>query len=61
MTLRRKFFSKMVNLWNPLLLNAVEAKSLGPFKAEIDRFLISQAVKGYEEKAGEWSCEGMCV
>lgn len=32
----------------------VEAKTMGIFKAEIDRFLVSTGVKGYGEKAGEW-------
>ena len=55
----RNFFSqRVVNLWNPLLQLAVEAKTLGIFKMEIDRFLISKNIKGYREKAGEWGREG---
>lgn len=30
------------------------AKSLGIFKMEIDRYMISTSVTGYGEKAGEW-------
>lgn len=33
---------------------AAEAKSLGVLKAEINRYWISEVVKGYEEKAEEW-------
>ena len=53
--MRRNFFSqRVVNLWNSLPQNAVEARSLGVFKTEIDSFLIGKGIKGYGEKAGEW-------
>lgn len=46
----------MVNQWNSLPQGAVEAKSLGIFKAVVDRSLIGQGMKGYGEKAGDWGC-----
>ena len=46
---RNLFSQKTVNLWN-LLLQAMKVKSLGIFKAEADRFLVSQGMKGYGEK-----------
>ncbi|XP_072107366.1 uncharacterized protein [Mobula birostris] len=53
--MRKNFFSqRVVNLWNLLPRAAVEAKSLGVFKAEICRYLSSQGIKGYGEKAGQW-------
>ena len=48
----------MVYLWSSLPQLAVEARSLGIFRAEVDRFLIGQGVKGYGEKTGDWGCEG---
>lgn len=54
MEMRRIFFNLMVmNLWNSLPQTAVEAKALGIFKVEMDRFLINKGVKGYSEKGGE--------
>ena len=53
--MRRNFFSqRMVNLWNSLPQRAVEVRSLGVFKTEIDKFLINKGIRGYGEKTGEW-------
>ena len=44
--MQRNFLSqRVVNLWNYLPHAAVEARSLGVLKAEIDRFLIAKASK----------------
>ena len=54
--LRRNFFTqKVVNLWNPLPSEAVEATLLNVFKARIDKFLNSKGIKGCGERAGKWS------
>ena len=54
--LRRNFFTQnIVNLWNSLSSEAVEATSLDVFKARIDNFLNSEGIKGYGEPAGKWS------
>ena len=54
--LRRNFFTqRVVNLWNSLPSEAVEATSLNVFKARIDKFLNSKGIKGYGEWAGKWS------
>jgi len=54
--LRRNFFTqRVVNLWNSLPSEAVEATSLNVFKARIDKFLNSKGIKGYGERAGKWS------
>ena len=54
--LRRNFFTqRIVNLWNSLPSEAVEATSLNAFKAKIDKFLNSKGIKGYGERAGKWS------
>ena len=46
--LRRNFFTqRVVNLWNSLPSEAVEATSLNVFKARIDKFLNSKGIKGY--------------
>ena len=53
---RRDFFTqRVVNLWNSLPSEAVEATSLNVFKARIDTFLNSKGIKGYGERAGKWS------
>ena len=45
--LRRNFFTqRVVNLWNSLPSEAVEATSLNVFKARIDKFLISKGREG---------------
>ena len=54
--LRRNFFTqRVVNLWNSLPSEAVEATSLNVFKARIDKFLNRKGIKGYGERAGKWS------
>jgi len=54
--LRRNFFTQtVVNLWNSLPSEAVEATLLNVFKEKIDRFLISKGIKGYGEWASKWS------
>ena len=51
--MRRNFFTqRVVNLWNSLPSEAVEATSLNVFKARIDNFLNSKGIKGYGERAG---------
>lgn len=35
----------------------MQAESLGILKAEVDRFLIGQGMKGYREKAEDWCGE----
>ena len=41
----RNFFSqRVVNLWNSLPQEAVDARSLSVFKTEIDRFLINKGI-----------------
>ena len=45
-------YSILVNLWNSLPKEAVEAASLNIFKTQLDGFLLS---KGYGYKAGRWS------
>ncbi|XP_051873382.1 RNA-directed DNA polymerase from mobile element jockey isoform X2 [Pristis pectinata] len=53
--MRRSFFTqRVVKLWNSLPRTAVEARSVGVFKEEIDRYLNSQGIKGYGDKAGKW-------
>ena len=53
--LRRNFFTqRVVNVWNSLPSEAVEATSLDVFKARIEKFLNSQGIKGY----GEWAVSG---
>ena len=52
--MRRNFFTqRVVNLWNSLPSEAVEATLLNVFKAKIDRFLNSKGIKGYGEQAGK--------
>ena len=54
--LRRNFFTqRVVNLWNSLSSETVEATSLNIFKARIDKFLNYKGIKGYGERAGKWS------
>ena len=54
--LRKNFFAqRVVNLWNSLPSEAVEATSLNVFKARIDKFLNSKGIKGYGERAGKSS------
>jgi len=54
--MRGNFFSqRVVGLWNSLPQRALEARSLSVFKTEIDKFLIARGIKGYRERAGEWS------
>ena len=54
--LRRNFFSqRVVNLWNSLPNEAVEATSLNVFKTQIDKFLNKKGIMGYGERAGKWS------
>ena len=53
--LRRNFFSqRVVNLWNSLPTEVVEATSLNMFKARMDGFLIGKGIKGYGDQAGKW-------
>ena len=52
--LRRNFFSqRVVNLWNSLPTEVVEATSLNMFKARMDGFLIGKGIKGYGNQAGK--------
>lgn len=54
MKMRMNLFRRMVmDLWNSLPQTAVEPISLGIFKAEINRCLISKDDKGNREKAGD--------
>ena len=54
--LRRNFFTQRVmNLWNSLSVEMVEATSLNIFKSRVDRFLIDKGIKGYGEKVGKWN------
>ena len=54
--LRRNFFTqRVVNLWNSLPVEVVEAASLNIFKKRVDGFLIREGIKGYGERAGRWS------
>ena len=54
--LRRNFFSqRVVNLWNSLPNEAVEATSINVFKSQIDRFSTNKGIKGYGERAGKWN------
>ena len=54
--LRRNFFSqRVVNLWNSLPIETVEAASLNMFKSQVERFLINKGIKGYGEQAGKWN------
>ena len=54
--LRRNFFTqRVVNLWNSLPSEAVEAPSLNIFKKKIDSFLKNKGIKGYGVRAGKWS------
>ena len=54
--LRRNFFTqRVVNLWNSLPVEVVEAVSLNIIKTRVDRFLIGKGIKGYGERAGMWN------
>jgi len=54
--LRRNFFTqRVVNLWNSLPSEAVEAPSLNILKKKIDSFLKNKGIKGYGVRAGKWS------
>ena len=54
--LRRNFFTqRVVNLWNSLPVEVVEATSLNIFKTWVDGFLIREGIKGYGERAGMWN------
>ena len=54
--LRRNFFSqRVVNLWNSLPTEVVEATSLNMFKSRIDGFLIGKGIRGYGAQAGKWN------
>ena len=54
--LRRNFFTqRVVNLWNSLPVEVVEATSLNIFKSWVDRFLTDKGIKGHGEKAGKWN------
>ena len=53
--LRRNFFTqRVVNLWNSLPSEAVEATSLNVFKARTDKFLNSKGIQGYGERANKF-------
>jgi len=55
--MRRNFFSLSeggVNVWNWLPQRAVEAESLSMFKAETDRFLISEGIEEIKRESGSW-------
>ena len=52
--MRRNFFTqRVVNLWNSLPSEAVEATSLNVFKARIDKFLNSKGIKRYGEQVAK--------
>ena len=54
--LRRNFFTqRVVNLWNSLPSEAVEASSLNVLQARIDTFLNSKGIKGYGERVCKWN------
>ena len=54
--MRRNFFTqRVVNLWNSLPVEMVEATSLNIFKTWVDRFLTDKGIKGYGEKVGKWN------
>ena len=54
--LRRNFFiQRVVNLWNSLPSETVEAILLDVFNAKIDKSLNSKGIKGYGERVGKWS------
>ena len=40
----------MVNLWNSLSIEVVEAASLNIFKSRVDRFLVDKGIKGESRK-----------
>lgn len=46
-----------MDLWSSLLQMHVDIKASGIFKAQVDRFMISPFVKGYDEKAMAWDRE----
>ncbi|XP_055492473.1 uncharacterized protein LOC129697841 [Leucoraja erinacea] len=51
--MRKTFFTQtVVNLWNSLPQNVVEASSLAIFKRELDVALVAKGIRGYGEKAG---------
>ena len=51
---RRKFFTqRVVNVWNSLPQNVVEAKTLCDFKKKLDLALGAKGIKGYGRKWGE--------
>ena len=53
--LRKNFFTqRVVNLWNSLPVEVVEATLLNIFKTWVDGFLI-EGIKGYGERAGMWN------
>ena len=53
MEMRRHFFTqRVVSLWNSLLQEVVDAKTLNALKRRLDIALGANAIKGYGEKAG---------
>ena len=50
---RRNFFTqRVVNVWNSLPQNVVEAKTLSDFKNKLDIALGAKRIKGYGRKGG---------
>ena len=50
---RRNFFNQRVmNVWNSLSQNVVEAKTLSDFKKKLDIALGTKATEAYERKSG---------
>ena len=50
---RKNFFTqRVVNVWNSLPQNVVEAKTLSDFKKKLDIALGAKGIKGYGGKGG---------
>ena len=50
---RRNFFTqRVVNVWNSLPQNVVEAKTLSDFRKKLDIALVAKGIKGYGRKWG---------
>lgn len=56
--MRKNLFCQRVRIFEIHCQTAMEAKSVDIFKAEMNRFLISQGVKSCGDKAGGWGWEG---
>ena len=55
--MRRDFFTqRVVNVWNSLPPNVVEAETLSDFKRKLDIALETKGIKGYGGKTGLGYC-----